>query len=132
MLIRTVLTLLLAAGCAWPQAPSIPDTPVGHVLQAWLDAFNSGDHVKIQAFITKYNPRDDVDEMARLREQTGGFELLGIDKSDRLRIEFRLKEKAGSTISWGKIKLKDDGSGVIESFVMKSIAPGSGRQSIIN
>jgi hypothetical protein len=31
-------------------APAIPDTPAGHALQAWLDAFNSGERARKQAF----------------------------------------------------------------------------------
>ncbi len=124
MLLRTVVLLILAAGSAWPQAPAIPDTPAGHALQAWLDAFNSGDHERIKAYVTKYDPTDTVDEMLAFREQTGGFELQGVDKGDRLHIEFRVKEKASTTVAIGKINVKDAESGVIESFVMQAIPPG--------
>jgi hypothetical protein len=124
MLLRLVLILLLAVTSAWPQSPAIPNTPAGHALRAWLDAFNSGDHARIQAFITKYDPTDEVDEMAGFREQTGGFELLGVDKSDPLHIEFHMKEKASPTVAVGKIEMKDAASGVIKSFTTRAIPPG--------
>src|SRR6516164_7685654 len=107
MSLRALLAFLLAAACAWSQAPAIPDTPAGHTLQAWLDAFNSGDRARMQAYITKYEPTSSVDQTAAFREQTGGFELLGVDKSERLHIEFRVKEKASPTNAVGKIDVKD-------------------------
>ena len=48
-----------------------------------------------------------MDTEVSFRNQTGGFELLGIDKSDRLYIEFRVKEKASPINAVGKIKVKD-------------------------
>jgi len=101
-----MLTLLLVAACAWSQPPAIPDTPAGHTLQAWLESFNSGDPARIQAYLTKYEPDKPLGAIVAFRDQTGGFELLGIDKSDRLHIEFRVKEKASPTIALGRWKLR--------------------------
>ncbi|HVH11076.1 MAG TPA: hypothetical protein VM736_14865, partial [Gemmatimonadales bacterium] len=75
MLLRLVPILLLAAARAWSQSPVIPDTPAGHTLQAWLDAFNSGDRARIQAYDTKYEPtksRDETDETVAFRNFIGG------------------------------------------------------------
>jgi len=124
MPIRVALFLLLAAVCAWPQTPAVPDTPAGHALQAWLDVFNSGDKARIQDFVTKYDPTDSVEETLDFREHTGGFDLQGVDKSDPLHIEFRLKEKSSPTVAWGKIVMKDANSGVMESFDTRAIPPG--------
>jgi len=125
MLSRIAFFLVLVVACAWPQAPAIPDSPAGHALQAWLDVFNSGDRARIQAYVTKFDPTDSVDEMLAFREQTGGFELQGVDKSDRLHIEFRVKEKASPTVAMGTINMKDADSGVIESFMMRAVPPGT-------
>ncbi len=125
MPIRLAAILLLAAVCAWAQAPVVPDTPSGHALQAWLDVFNSGDRERIRDYVTKYDPTDSVDDMLAFREQTGGFELQGVDKSDHLHIEFRVKEKGSPTVAMGKITLKDAESGVIESFNMRAVPPGT-------
>ena len=38
------------------QQVSIPDTPAGHVLAAWLDAFNSGDRARMSAYRETYEP----------------------------------------------------------------------------
>ena len=36
--------------------PAIPDTPAGKTLQAWLDAFNSGDRKRMEAYAQKHDP----------------------------------------------------------------------------
>jgi hypothetical protein len=119
-----LLILLLSAACGWPQAPAIPDTPAGHALKAWLEAFNSGDRGRIQAYLTKYEPGKAVDGTMAFREQTGGFELLGIDKNDRLHIEFRVKEKASPTNGLGKIEVKDADPAEVVNFSLRGIPPG--------
>src|SRR6266436_8439017 len=124
MLMRFASMLLISAACAWPQAAAIPETPAGHTLQAWLDAFNSGDRARIQTYLTKYEPTKAVDGTIAFRDQTGGFELLGIDKSERLHIEFRVKEKASPTIALGKIDVKDADPAVVLSFSLLAIPPG--------
>ena len=73
------LTFSLAA-----QTPTIPDTPAGRTLQAWLDAFNSGDRGRLEAYFKKYDPEKSVDSELNFRNQTGGFELVRIAQSDRL------------------------------------------------
>ena len=59
------------------------------------------------------------------RDQTGGFELLAIESSEPLLIKFRVKEKASPTVGIGSIQLKDDNSGVVESFGLRAIPLGA-------
>jgi retinol-binding protein 3 len=125
MLLRFASLFLLSLACAWAQAATaIPDTPAGHTLQAWLDAFNSGNRARIQAYHAKYEPTGTVDDTVAFRDQTGGFELLGIDKSERLHIEFRVKEKASPTTAFGKIDVSDADPAVVRSFGLRAIPPG--------
>jgi hypothetical protein len=119
-----VPAVLLAAGCVCGQSIAIPDTPAGHMLQAWLDAFNSGDRAQIEAYLTKYEPTKPLDQTLAFRNQTGGFELLGIDKNDRSHIEFRVKEKGGPTNALGKIEVKDADPAQVVSFGLRAIPPG--------
>jgi retinol-binding protein 3 len=124
LLLGFAAILLFAAPRAWSQTSVIPDTPAGHALQAWLDAFNSGDRARIQAYLAKYEPTKTVDETLGFREQTGGFDLIGIDESDRLHIEFRVKEKASATTAAGKIEVKDADPAEVVSFTLRAIPPG--------
>jgi len=119
-----VSAVLLAASHAIAQPIAIPDTPAGHALQAWLDAFNSGDRAQIQAYLTKYEPTKPLDPTLTFRSQTGGFDLLGVDTNDRLHIEFRVKERGGSTNALGKIEVKDADPPQVVNFGLRAIPPG--------
>jgi hypothetical protein len=92
-MLRVAVTFLLWASCLFAQAPVIPDTPAGRTLQAWLDAFNSGERERIKDYLAKYEPTGEVDQTLSFRDQTGGFDLLGVDKSEKLRIQFRVKKR---------------------------------------
>jgi hypothetical protein len=119
-----IACLLIFTASVWGQTPTIPDTPAGHALEAWLDAFNSGDRARIQAYLAKYEPDKQVDATISFREQTGGFQLLGIDKSERLHIEFRVKEAAGTTTAVGSIDVKDADPAQVTNFSLRAIPPG--------
>jgi hypothetical protein len=104
---------------------TIPDTPAGRTLGAWLDAFNSGDRAKVEAYIKTFDPQQSVERMMGFHDQTGGFDLLAIESSEPLQIKFRVKEKGSSTVGIGSIQLKDDQSGIVESFGLRAIPPGA-------
>jgi retinol-binding protein 3 len=118
--------LLLAAARAWSQAPAIPDTPAGHTLQAWLDAFNSGDRARIQGYYAKYEPTKSVPvgAIAAWRDRVGGYDVLGVDKSDRLHVEFRAIEKDGPIVVVGKLEVRDGNPATVVSFNIRAIPPG--------
>src|SRR5882757_9384812 len=83
----------LHASPIWAQTTA-PDTPAGRTLAAMLDAFNSGDRERMDAYYKKYQPSVSVDSQMQFRSRTGGFELLEIQKSEPLHIEFLVKERA--------------------------------------
>jgi len=114
------LTCTLAA-----QSPPIPDTPAGRTLRAWLEAFNSGDRGQLEAYFTKFDPTKTQWKMdLNFRNNTGGFELVRIITSDRLRIEFQVKEKASATNAVGRIVVKDADPAVVVKFGLSAIPPG--------
>ena len=71
-----LLFVLLWAGIGFAQT-TIPDTPAGKTLRAWLEAFNSGDRAKVEAYVKTYEPDQSPDGMLSFHDQTGGFDLLG-------------------------------------------------------
>ena len=123
MTLRLCVILTIGAACMFGQ-PSIPDTPAGRTLRAWLDAFNRGDRAAVEAYLQKYEPSRSVDQTMAFRDQTGGFDLLSIDKSDRTHIEFRVKEKASPTEAIGKMDVKDAEPGAVASFSLRGVPPG--------
>src|SRR5436190_12266912 len=114
-----VFTALLASG-----QPAFPDTPAGRTLKAWFEAFNSGDRARIEAYIQKFDPARPVDNQMAFRNQTGGFDLLSIDKTERTHIEFRVKEKTGPTTAIGRLDVKDADPAEVVSFGIRAVPPG--------
>src|SRR6266511_4186136 len=128
MLKASLATLFVALLCLTfslaAQTPAIPDTPAGRTLQAWLDAFNSGDRGRLEAYITKYEPAKSVDYELNFRNQTGGFELVRIAQSDRLRIEFQLTQKACPPHAVGQLEVTDPAPALVVGFRLRPIPPG--------
>jgi retinol-binding protein 3 len=120
-----LLILLFAViGSSFGQM-TIPDTPAGRTLRAWLDAFNSGARAKVEAYVKTFEPQQSVERMMGFHSQTGGFDLIAIESSDPLMVKFRVKEKASSTIAIGSIQVKEAQSGVVDSFNLRAIPGGA-------
>ena len=89
---------------------AVPDTKAGAALGAWLDAFNSGDRIRLEAYLTRYEPdhKDRLDFLVNFRERTGGFDLIRIEKSEPLHLEALVKERDSDT--FGRLTLDISGS----------------------
>jgi len=124
LLCRLPALLLLGVGCGLAQA-TVPDTPAGHTLQAWLDAFNSGDRAKVETYVKTVDPSQSVDGMISFHNQTGGFELLSIESSEQWHIRFRVKEKGGSTTALGNLLVKDGQPPTVGTFGLRALPPGA-------
>lgn len=63
-----VFTLWSAAACA--QSAKTPNTPTGTALQVWLEAFNSGDKVRLHTYFSTYKngPATSVDGTLAFRD----------------------------------------------------------------
>lgn len=117
--------VVCAALAASAQQPGIPGTAAGRTLQAWLDAFNSGDRAKIEAYVKTIDPSQNVDGMIGFRGHTGGFELLSIDSSEPLQIRFRVKERNSDTTAVGDLLVKDGAPPTVASFGLRALPPGA-------
>src|SRR5215472_16958680 len=78
---------------------TFPDTPAAKQLQAWLAAFDSGDRVTIQAFVTKSMPegtgQDFADQTIQMREQFGGLDFQKIEESTDVRFVAIAQTRSG-------------------------------------
>lgn len=122
-IVNRARALTAASGQASSVVP-IPDTGAGRALGAWLEAFNSGERGKIEAYLAKYDSTETADRLMSFRSRTGGFELVAVDRSEPGHIEFRVKEKASPTEGVGKIDMKEDEPGRVGSFTLRAIPPG--------
>jgi retinol-binding protein 3 len=122
---RTLLILLACLAAAQPPRLNIPDTPAGHTLKAWLDAFNSGDRATEEKYLKTYDPERSLDDEMRFRAITGGFILTQIVKNDPQRIEFMVKERNSDTVGIGKIEVKPGEPVKVASFGLRAVPPGT-------
>jgi retinol-binding protein 3 len=121
---RLVALVCVGVGCGLAQT-SVPDTPAGHTLQAWLDAFNSGDRAKVEAYVKTVDKSETVDGLMSFRNQTGGFDLIGIESSEPLHVRFRVKEKGGPTTALGNLLVKDGVPPTVVKFGLNALPPGA-------
>jgi hypothetical protein len=135
MFYRLCLALVLGLASAWAQQappdtkvaekPNVPNTPAGRTFKAWLEAFNSGDRTSVGAYCNKYEPSKSVEDEMRFRGMTGGFDLLEIVKSEKLRLEVLVKERRSETKAIGKLDVKDGEPAEVMSFELQAIPPGT-------
>jgi Peptidase family S41/N-terminal domain of Peptidase_S41 in eukaryotic IRBP len=120
----SAMTFLLSGmSIAVASGPIIPDTPAGHALGMWLDAFNSGDSARIKAFDDAHARWLTLDRATGLREHSGGYELLSIRKSEKLWITFSARERATATPISGTLVVKPDDSGAISQLSLNPAGP---------
>ena len=122
-----ILVLVLALAPLGSSAQvAIPDTPAGRVLGTWLEAFNSGDRARIEAYIKSYGrPNDSVDGMLGFRNQTGGFEMLAIEGSEPRSIVYRVKERNGETRAVGRMVISAADPPRVTSDLLRAIPPNT-------
>ena len=104
-LCQILLTPVLLFGAVTP-----PDTPAGKVFAKWLDAFNSGDRGRLVAYAEQYDPKlaAEPDRFLQFRENTGGFDLLRISKSEARLITGLVKERKSDTVAEFEFRLEGD------------------------
>jgi hypothetical protein len=119
------LALAFAPLAAASAQVTLPDTPAGRVLSAWLEAFNSGDRAQIEAYVKNHGaPNDTVDSVLGFRNQTGGFELLSIENSAPLWIEYGVKERGSETRAFGRMVVSPADTPRVTSSMLRAIPPG--------
>ena len=83
--------------------PAIPRTPAGDALRAWIEAFNSADTTRLAAYARRFEADVVVSDELGFREQTGGFDLLEIERSDPRHVEFIVRERKSPMTAYGVI-----------------------------
>jgi len=73
--------------------------PARQALDAWLEAFNSDDRARLEAFRDRYQPKFDVDGMLDFRRQTGGFRLVRREPSAPGSAQALVQEAESETVA---------------------------------
>lgn len=117
-----VIVFLLASANA---AVSTPDTPAGRTLQAFLDAFNSGDHDRIAAYVKEYDPENNADGMTSFSGQTGGFTLVSIVHSAPDKLLFLVHGRRDNVDAYGSLELASTTPPRVKHMGIRALPPGA-------
>ena len=120
-------TSLVAQSSASHRAPTptIPATPAGSVLRSWLDAFNSGDSARMEAYFRRFQPTGHTQDELMFRDQTGGFDLLSIERSEPRHIEFTVKERKSPMVGYGVLDVADSQPLRVTNRMLQAIGPNA-------
>ena len=101
----------------------IPDTPAGHTLRAFFDAFNSADHDRIAAYVKEYDPDNSADGLTSFSNQTGGFTLVSIVHSAPDKLSFLVHGRKDNIEAFGILKLASTSPLRVKDLSIRAIPP---------
>lgn len=104
-------------------APAIPRTLAGDALRAWINAFNSADSVRLVAYARQFERDVIIGDELGFREQTGGFDLVSIEWSERRHIEFIVRERKSSTTAYGAIDVSAEAPAKVTARRFQPLGP---------
>ena len=105
-------------------AVTAPAGPAGRALTAWLDAFNSGDAARMDAYYRRWEPQKSAEAQMAFRTETGGFDVLQISRGEPQRVDFVVKERRGSRTARGRLVVAA-GRDSVTAFSIRAIPPGA-------
>jgi len=103
----------------------VPDTPAGRTLLAFLDAFNSGNHDRIAAYVKEYDPENSADQLTSFSSQTGGFTLLSIVQSKPDKLSFMVRGRGDNLDAYGVLQLSGTTPPRVKRINIRAIPPGA-------
>lgn len=106
-------------------AASVPDTPAGHVLSAFLEAFNTADHDRIAAYVKQYDPKNNADGLTSFSNETGGFTLVSILQSAPDRLTFIVRDHANKIDGYGVLQLASTQPPLVKNLNVRALPPGA-------
>jgi hypothetical protein len=104
---------------------STPDTPAGRTLRAFLDAFNSGEHDRIAAYVKEYDPENSADGLTSFSSQTGGFTLVSIVHSAPDKLSFLVHGRGDNIDAYGALQLASTTPPRVKRISIRAIPPGA-------
>jgi hypothetical protein len=111
------------AAQATPTTVAVPNTPAGSVIRAWLDAFASGDTVKILDYYRRYQPDRIAAQTVNFRLGSGGFDVLSIERSEPRHIELVVRERNTPQTGYGIVDLAPTDPIRVTSSTMMLLGP---------
>jgi hypothetical protein len=103
----------------------IPNTPAGQALQAFFDAFNSGDHNRIAAYVKQYDPTNNTDGLVSFSGQTGGFNFVSVVLSAPDRLTFLVHGRGDGIDAYGVLQLAGTTPPQVKRLNIRALPPGA-------
>lgn len=104
---------------------SVPDTPAGRTLRAFLDAFNSGNHDRIAAYVKEYDPENNADQLTAFSGESGGFTLVSIVQSQPDKLSFMVRGRGDNLDAYGVLELSSTAPPRVKHINIRAIPPGA-------
>jgi hypothetical protein len=108
-----------------PISVAIPNTPAGTALRAWLDAFNSADTARLRAYARQYEPDLEIDGEIGFHEQTGGFNVISIERTEPRHLEFMVRERKSPMTAYGLVDVSPTVPPRIKTRTLQAIGPNA-------
>ena len=108
----------------------IPNTPAGQALQAFFDAFNSGDHNRIAAYVKQYDPTNNTDGLVSFSGQTGGFNFVSVVQSAPDRLTFLVHGRGDGIDAYGVLQLAGTTPPQVKRLNIRALPPGAKLEDI--
>lgn len=122
MITRILALILLQATPVLAQSV-VPDTAVGKVFTAWLTAFNTADAGQMREFDTVHRPdAPPVAQTLRFRADTGGFNLLRVERSEPTLLVAILEERDSRRVARLELEVTNDARPTVVSAMMSPMA----------
>ncbi|HEY6851290.1 MAG TPA: S41 family peptidase [Terracidiphilus sp.] len=131
LLVVTLLFLgFLGASVSARADASIPNTPAGQALQAFFDAFNSGDHNRIAAYVKQYDPTNNTDGLVSFSGQSGGFNFVSVVQSAPDRLTFLVHGRGDGIDAYGVLQLAGTTPPQVKRLNIRALPPGAKLEDI--
>jgi hypothetical protein len=107
------------------QVGLIPDSPAGHLLYAWLAAFNQASYPALGNALPNVALASAAAAQMELRRQTGGFNLLSAKEVQPGVLVFRLRDQTPAAVeALGTLQVRPDSNpAAIASFSLRAVLP---------
>jgi hypothetical protein len=129
-LLAVLFTLVGVAVPALGADAQFPDTPAGHTLQAFLEAFNSGNRDRIAAYVKQYDPTNNAEGLTSFSAQTGGFNFVSVVRSQPDRLDFLVHGRADNVDAHGILQLATTDPPQVKRLNIRAMPPGAKPEDI--
>jgi hypothetical protein len=104
---------------------TVPDTPAGRALAAWLDVINHPERARQEAFLKAFPSWMNPDELTEWSSGTGGYDLLEVSSSDPANVFIHVKQRRWAVEEVGRLEVSTTDLTAIETLGLWRMPPGA-------